>query len=105
MQIQTRTDNHIEGHEKLANYVQTTVAESMTRFDEWITRIEVHLSDEHGNKPGPDDKRCVMEARLKGHEPVAVTHHAPSVNQAIDGAIDKLSRLLDNTRGRLQSAR
>lgn len=105
MQILLRTDNHIEGREKLANHVTATVEDALGRFEEWISRVEVHLSDENGDKPGEADTRCVMEARLKGHEPVAVTHHASNVHQAVDGATDKLTRLLDSTRGRLQSAR
>jgi ribosome-associated translation inhibitor RaiA len=43
-----------------------------------------------------------MEARLEGHQPIAVTHEAETIDQAIDGAADKLKRLLDHTLGRLR---
>ena len=42
-----------------------------------------------------------MEARLEGHQPVAVTDEAATIDQAIDGAAEKLKRLLDHTLGRL----
>jgi hypothetical protein len=36
--------------------------------------VEVHLSDENGKKGGSHDKRCMMEARLEGHQRGALTH-------------------------------
>ena len=48
-----------------------------------------------------DDKQCIMEARPAGMQPVAVTHAAATVEQAVDGAAQKLNRLLDSTFGRL----
>ena len=69
-----------------------------------ITRVEVHLSDEHGAKHGAEDKRCVMEARPQGLHPTAVTHHAATVHQAVDGAADKLKRALEHAIGREDAA-
>jgi hypothetical protein len=43
----------------------------------------------------------MMEARLEGRQPVAVTHQAATMDQAVDGAADKLARLIENTLGRL----
>ncbi len=101
MQIQVNTDSNIEGREKLADHVKSVVEGAMSRFRERITRVEVHLSDENGLKSGQDDKRCMMEARLEGRQPAAVTHHAASLNQAINGAADKLQRSIESTLGRL----
>lgn len=42
-----------------------------------------------------------MEARIEGHSPVAVTHHAETIDEAVDGASAKLMQLIDNTLGRL----
>ena len=101
MQIQVNTDSNIEGREKLADHVKGVVEGAMSRFRERITRVEVHLSDENGLKSGQDDKRCMMEARLEGRQPAAVTHHAATLNQAINGAADKLQRSIESTLGRL----
>jgi ribosome-associated translation inhibitor RaiA len=46
-----------------------------------------------------------MEARLAHHQPLAVTQHATTLDEAFRGAADKLKRLLDNTLGRLNNHR
>ncbi len=103
MQIQINTDGNIEGHETLATQVSSAVESALSRLSDHITRVEVHLSDENSDKKGGnDDMRCVMEARLEGRQPVAVTHHAATVNHAVDGAAGKLTRLIESTRGRLR---
>lgn len=101
MQIQVTTDNAIPGGERLRAYVESTVTAKLHRFDDRLTRIEVHLGDENSHKKGDDDKRCVIEARPRGMQPVAVTNHAHSLDAAIDGAVAKLEHLLDHTFGRL----
>jgi ribosome-associated translation inhibitor RaiA len=105
MKIQLNTDVHIEGTEALAARVQATVGQALERFSEHITRVEVHLSDENGGKSGPQDKRCMLEARLEGRPPAAVTEHAATVEQAVQGAAQKLVHLLDNTLGRIHKHR
>lgn len=101
MQIQVNTDNHVHGDERLASYVQATVGSALDRFASRITRIEVHLSDENGDKGGLD-KRCLLEARVEGRSPTAVSHMAGSVAEAVQGAADKMASALDSTLGRLR---
>jgi len=101
MQIQLNTDGNIKGHEGMATHVRSVVESALDRFSDHITRVEVHLSDENSkNKDGEEDMRCVMEARLEGRQPVAVTHQAATLNQAVDGAADKLANLIMSTIGR-----
>jgi ribosome-associated translation inhibitor RaiA len=45
--------------------------------------------------------RCLLEARLAGLQPVTVSHQAATMEQAVDGAVDKLKRSLDSTLERL----
>ena len=101
MQVQLRTDNHIEGKQDLARKTEEIVVAALEKFGTRITRVEVHLSDENSHKERGDDKRCVMEARPAGHQPVAVNHVADTLEHAIIGAAEKLERLLDSTLGRL----
>jgi len=103
MQIQINTDANIEGREKLAAHVHGVVEHALGRFRERITRVEVHLSDENGEKSGADDKRCVMEARLEGRQPIAVTHRAATLHEAVKDAAEKLERSIDSTLERAQS--
>ncbi|OAI15592.1 ribosomal subunit interface protein [Methylomonas lenta] len=103
MQIQINTDHNIEGHEAMAAHVSSIVESALSQVSDHITRVEVHLSDENSDKKhGNVDIRCMMEARLEGHQPVAVTHHAEALHPAVDGAADKLCRLIDSTLGRLR---
>ena len=83
MKIQVNTDAHIAGHEALVEGVNRTVSHVLHRFQDHVTRVEVHLSDQNGHKSGPPDKRCVMEARLEGRQPVAATEIAGSQDQAV----------------------
>ncbi len=105
MQIQINTDHNIEGHEALTSHVSSVVEDTLHQFSDHITRIEVHLSDEKaptkGQTGGQNDKRCMMEARLEGYHPLAVTAHADTLHQAIEGAANKLARLVESTLGRL----
>lgn len=109
MQIQVNTDHNIKEHEAHAVQVSSVVESALSRFSDHITRVEVHLSDENGDKKaGHDSMRCMMEARLEGRRPIAVTYQAATLDLAVDGAADKLARLIESTLGRLreqQSAR
>jgi len=102
MQIQINTGHSIEVHEALAAEISGVVESALSRFSDHITRVEVHLSDENSDKKvGHDAMRCIMEARLEGRQPIAVSHQAETLDQAIDGAADKLTRLIKHTLGRL----
>jgi ribosome-associated translation inhibitor RaiA len=105
MKIQLNTDVHIDGNEALAAQISATVEQALDRFSEHITRVEVHLADVNGGKRGQKDHRCMLEARLEGRQPVAVTEHAATLEQAVEGAAQKLVRLLDSTLGRLNEHR
>jgi ribosome-associated translation inhibitor RaiA len=95
MHVQTNTDRNIQASESLAAQVEAVVIGALGRFVDHVTRVEVHLSDENGAKGGADDKRCMMEARLEDRPPIAVTHRAATVEQAIDGAAGKLARSIE----------
>ncbi len=104
MKIQVNTDANIEGREALAARVEETVTRVLDRYKSQVTRVEVHLGDENGARKSRDDKRCVMEARLEGRQPVAATDHADTLDQAIRGAAEKLVRLLGNQLGKAASS-
>ncbi|MBA3697730.1 MAG: HPF/RaiA family ribosome-associated protein [Planctomycetes bacterium] len=105
MKIQVNTDKNIAGHEELVAQVEATVNKSLSRFSAHITRVEVHLSDENGDKNGQKDKRCVMEARLEGRQPTAVTCEAATLAQAVAGAADKLKSSIESTVEQLREHR
>ena len=63
------------------------------------------MRDENGDKPGPHDLRCQLEARPKGHQPISVTHKAESLELAIEGAASKLENALEHLFGKLRVKR
>jgi ribosome-associated translation inhibitor RaiA len=101
MQVQIHTDNHVKGGGELSTFVESEVRGTLERFGEQITRVEVHVNDTNGHKPGIHEKRCLMEARIAGHQPVAVHHEAPTLDAAITGASHKLEKSLDHLFGKL----
>ena len=98
MQVHVNTDNNIDGSVELTQQVTDVVEDTLGRFSDWLTRVEVRLGDENSNKKGGDnDMRCLMEARPEGLQPVVVTHHAGDLDQAIQGCADKLAKVLNKT--------
>lgn len=92
----------IEGDNALAQEVEAVVSENWGRFSEQISRVEVRLSDENSDQRfGTEDRPCLPEARFVGLQPIAVSHRALTLEQAVDGDAEKLKRSLDSTLGRL----
>ncbi|MDB5936611.1 MAG: ribosomal subunit interface protein [Massilia sp.] len=101
MQININTDKTIERHQGLDDHVQSVVNAAIGRFGEHITRVEVHLSDDNSQKSSDGGNRCLLEARVTGYQPIAVSDHSVHLHMAISGAADKLKRALDSALGRL----
>ncbi|MET7030645.1 HPF/RaiA family ribosome-associated protein [Sediminicola luteus] len=102
MTIQINTDNTISGEKRNEEYFSSLIAEALQRFDSHITRIEVHLKDENGKKDGFNDISCLIEARIEGKQPIAVSNQADSVDQAVIGAIDKIKSAVGTIVGKMQ---
>ncbi len=105
MQIQVNTDDNIEGRDALLEQIEELVADGLARFADQISRVEVHLSDENASKSGSDDKRCLLEVRLNGQSPIAVTDRSGTPQEACAGATEKMLRKLQSTLGRQHNAK
>lgn len=105
MQVFIQTDRHIALTEKQRERFEQDLAKAMGHFDARLTRIEAHLSDVNSARGGDNDKRCLLEARPSGRQPLAVDHQAPTLELAIAGASSKLVSAMESTFGRLASAR
>lgn len=103
MQIQVQTDRNVDVSDGMVQRIEGDIESALSRFGDQITRVEVHVGSETSGRPSVDDKRCVIEARLAGRQPVAVTHHAASVGEACGGAVDKLASLIGSRYGRSDS--
>lgn len=101
MQIQINTSG-LKSTDALDAHVEKEVTHALTKFSARITRVEVHLHDVNAHKHGVD-KKCVLEARPAGHQPVTVTHESEDMYDAITRASGKLQRALEHTFGKLDA--
>lgn len=104
MQIQLNSDKHISGSPSLQERVETILRQELKHLADRITRIEVHLNDVNSGKAGDNDKRCQLEARLAGLNPISVEHRAENMALAITGAASQLARALSNSQGKADAA-
>lgn len=100
MQIQVNTDHNIHHDEALEAWIIDVIESALAHSSGHITRVEVHLSDENGRKNGQSDKRCLLESRLEGRNPVVVTAHAATMDKAVNEAAGKLGRMIESAVGR-----
>jgi ribosome-associated translation inhibitor RaiA len=96
MQFQLETDNHIQGRQALQQRVEASVRESLGHLGDSVTRVVAHLSEPSASRSsaGAPDFKCLFEAHVTGLKDLAVSHHAPSLAQAIDGAAGRLKHAL-----------
>lgn len=94
MQIQFNYAN-VDSSAPLEAHVENTLDSEIGRFADRVTRVEVHFSDVNGvSKSGPPDKRCLLEARPSGRDPIAIEAVAESFYAAASDAAGKLGRAL-----------
>jgi ribosome-associated translation inhibitor RaiA len=103
MKIQFNIDTTVNWDERQQDFFIAQIAEELKRYQSQLTRIEVHISDENGKKEGLKDIRCLLEARLEGRQPIAITCQAENVELAVSGAIDKIKASLDTILGRISN--
>lgn len=102
MIIQVNSDKNINVSENFIAKISENLNSSLSRFDEFITRLEVFLVDENSERQGSNDKRCTIEVRIKGLAPEAVTSTADSIDLAFKQATDKVAQLLRNRTDKLK---
>lgn len=101
MTVQFNTDKNLTLHEEFRDKLNDLLSDELSRFSENITRVEVHLSDINGHKAGQNDKRCMLEARVEGRPPIAVTAEEDTYELSVSAAIDKLQSSLETIQGRM----
>ena len=72
MQFQFNSDSSVMGTANVAERIEAMMRTKFAWFEDRLTRIEVHVSDENGRKHGSDDKTCTIEARPRGGRPVTM---------------------------------
>lgn len=85
----------------IADRLRGSVEQELGHLSGRLTRIEAHVGDHNAQKHGDSDKRCMLEARPRGLDPVAVTAEHADLYEAIDDAAGKLRRALETRFGKL----
>lgn len=96
MRVDIHAGQNVEGHEEFASQVRGVVESVLDRFRDHIAHVEVRLNDEDPRKSGQIERRCMLEASLAGRERVAVTHQATTPAEAVRGAAEKMTSLIEN---------
>ena len=100
MQFQFNSDSSVMGTENVAERIENAVRTKLSRFEDRLTRVEVHVSDENAHKGGSDDKTCLIEARPRGGKPIGVTEHAGDVDTAARKAAGTMAQRLERVLGK-----
>ena len=100
MQFQYNSDSSVMGTENVAERIEAMVRDKLARYEERLTRVEVHVRDVNGSKHGADDKECVIEARPRGGKPLGVHGKADKVDDAARKAANTLAQRLERVFGK-----
>jgi len=97
MQVIINHDNHIDLAAATLDSLAEDVSDSLKNVSDRVTRVEVHLKDQNSSsKNSPDDIRCLIEARVRGKQPISAEARGDNVNHALTAACDSIERRLSS---------
>ena len=82
----------VQHSDSLDEHVKKHVNDDLKYLADRVTRVEVHLHDDNAHKTGGNDCRCNLEARIAGHQPIAVDDTSDNLYKSITTASHKLGR-------------
>lgn len=100
MEILINTSNAVDGTGGFADAMEATARSRLSRFADRLTRVELHFSDSSAQREVGNDKRCAVEARLAGGDPITVTDEAATLDSAATGALSKMATALERHIGK-----
>jgi len=100
MNIQVNSDRTIDVDANLTARVKEDATRILDRFETKLTRVEIHLSDIDNQKSGRADKRCLVEVRPAGENPLTASATTATTESAVDQALRKMQRSLTTFFGR-----
>lgn len=86
--------NGLAKSEALVEKIHQEVQNAVRHCRRQVTRVQVHLGDLNAAKAGAADKRCLMEARPAGQQPLAVESQGEDLYRVVRTAAAKLERAL-----------
>lgn len=91
MQIQINAGD-VDNSQAIQQHVTESIEAALKHHADRVTRVEVHLRDDNAHKAANNDKRCTVEVRLAGMQPLAVEHDSSDLYEAIKQAAGKAGR-------------
>ncbi len=102
MTIQFNSDNKLTVHENFKIKLTHELLKELKRYSEQLTLLKVHLSDEHGKENVLNNKRCLLEAHVKGRQSIVVTAGQSTHELAVKEASGKLKSVLEKVFSKMQ---
>lgn len=103
MNIQINTDKNLTIHAEYQAQIIEHLTAGLSRFEEHISSVQVHLSDENGSKDGINDKKCVIEVHYDGRPAVVGSTTGSTYDLALAGALTKLKNALTTIDGKMKA--
>lgn len=96
------TGNKVEADaRRMGNHFEARFRERLGRFEQRLSRIEVHVGDNDGTRrEGPAGIEATIEARPYNGQPLTASDRAATAEDAIGSALQKLVSRLDATFGK-----
>ncbi len=101
MKIIINSDHNFEITEAAESEMSSLISAALDRFEDRLTRVEVHLSDATAGRSTGNDIQCQVEARPAGLQTESTTNVADNRDDALRGAVHKMVSLLDSVFGKL----
>lgn len=92
MHIEISWGKGIPHSDSLHAHITEQVEHALRHMAEEFTRVQVHLHDDNAAKGGSNDKRCVMEARPTGADPLTVDATGDDFYVTVTATAKKLER-------------
>ncbi|MFO6445996.1 HPF/RaiA family ribosome-associated protein [Erythrobacter sp. NE805] len=105
MHFQFNTNSSLTGTRNVAARIEAQVRQKLARYEDRLTRLEVHVADVNSAKHGADDKHCTIEARPRGSRPIGVTGKASNVDAAARIAANIMAERLGRIFGKAERHR
>ncbi len=104
MDMHFNSDSSVIGSRDVAARIEAQVRGRLARFASRLTTVEIYVSDANGgaqgDRGGPTDKHCKIEARPRGEDPVVVSAEASDIDSAARKAGARMISLLDSHFGK-----
>ena len=100
MHVQINPAEGLKVTPALKEHLHASLSRVERRFGDRITRVEAHFKDVNGPKGGVN-KECMLEARVRGLDPLVAKAVHEGAYDAVKETAGKLEKVLEHRLGKL----